>query len=85
MIGIKTGTMATSVIQGTVRPRGTWSHVPRTYGGDDATMRAKGTKQYAKNVFVMNIIIINYYFICNKTHTPPKYLHTHPHIQKKNL
>lgn len=49
MIGIKTGTMA-SVIQGTVRPRGTCGRlVPRTYGcDDDATTRAKGTKQYAK-------------------------------------
>lgn len=86
MIGIKTGTMATSVIQGTVRPRGTWFHVPRTYGCDDATMRAKGTKQYAKNVFVMNIIIINYYFICNETHTHPQNTYTHTHTyRKKNL
>lgn len=64
-----------SVIQGTVRPRGT---CPPNLT-DVTMMRAKGTKQYAKNVFVMNIIIIiNYYFICNEnTH---KNTHTHPHI-----
>lgn len=72
-----------SVIQGTVRPRGT---CPPNLT-DVTMMRAKGTKQYAKNVFVMNIIIIiiNYYFICNEnthknTHTPT---HTHTHTNEK--
>lgn len=52
MIGIKTGTMA-SVIQGTVRPRGTCGRPglasPKHSDDDDAREeRAKGTKQYAK-------------------------------------
>lgn len=70
-----------SVIQGTVRPRGT---CPPNLT-DVTMMRAKGTKQYAKNVFVMNIIIIiNYYFICNEEHTQ-KYTHTptHTHTYKR--
>lgn len=87
MIGIKTGTMA-SVIQGTVRPRGTWSRVvprpPNLRMWRRCDDEGKGYKTVRKNVFVMNIIIINYYFICNDTHTPPK-IHTHPHIQKQNL
>lgn len=76
-----------SVIQGTVRPRGT---CPPNLT-DVTMMRAKGTKQYAKNVFVMNIIIIiNYYFICNEEHTQkyththtPKHTHTHIHTNEK--
>lgn len=30
----------------------------------------------------MNIIIINYYFICNETHTHPQNTHTPTHTKK---
>lgn len=54
MIGIKTGTMA-SVIQGTVRPRGSaagrarfGSHVPRISDDDDSKKEGKGYKTVRK-------------------------------------